>query len=75
MSRTSAGVARRRALATALLGAVLRCVLLATVVVGDRTGGISGPPSGAAGRDGSLLEANAYRRASVGEPVGRVADG
>ncbi len=56
MSRTSAGVARRRALVTALLGAMLGCVLLATVVVGDLTGGASGPPSGAAG----VVPADAY---------------
>ncbi len=49
MSRTSAGVARRRALATALLGAVLGCVLLATVVLSGATGGASAPPTGAAG--------------------------
>jgi hypothetical protein len=56
MSRTSAGVARRRAVVTALLGAMLGCVLLATVVVGDLVGGASGPPSGAAG----VVPADAY---------------
>lgn len=48
MSRTSAGVARRRALIAALLGSVLGCVLLATVVLGDLGGGPGTPPAGAA---------------------------
>ena len=55
MSRTSAGVARRRALVVAILGAALGCVLLATVLL-DLSGGPSGPPSGAAG----VVPADAY---------------
>jgi hypothetical protein len=44
MSRTSAGVARRRALVVALLGAALGCVLLATVLLDLSVGTLLAQP-------------------------------
>jgi hypothetical protein len=67
MSSTSAGVGRRRALVVALLGAVLGCVLLATVVISDLTAGPSGPPAGAAG----VVPADALAYVHVSTDQGR----